>query len=173
MRISDAKPGTVVGRLTILKEPYYDPSVKVSVVQVLCECGTEKILKVHHLGVGRTSGCGCQRSQPGNVNPSWRGGRWVDTREGYVHVYAPEHPNSDKRGYVCEHIKVMTERLGRPLVKGETVHHKHGVRDDNRLEKLELWSTAQPAGQRVEDKVTWAIELLRLYAPESLREEYL
>ena len=47
----------------------------------------------------------------------------------------------------------------------ETVHHRNGDRLDNRPENLELWSTAQPKGQRVEDKLAWAYALLARYDP--------
>jgi hypothetical protein len=63
----------------------------------------------------------------------------------------------------------MEQMLGRKLLSGENVHHRNGVRCDNRPENLELWTRWQPSGQRVEDKVKWAIELLMLYAPEKLR----
>jgi len=76
--------------------------------------------------------------------------------------------SSKASGSIFEHILVMCLHLGRPLISGETVHHKNGVRDDNRLDNLELWSSSQPPGQRVEDKADWAIEILRTYRPECL-----
>jgi HNH endonuclease len=65
----------------------------------------------------------------------------------------------------------MEQMIGRKLVNKENAHHKNGIRSDNRPENLELWSKSQPSGQRVEDKVQWAIEMLAFYAPEVLVSE--
>lgn len=69
---------------------------------------------------------------------------------------------------VMEHRFVMEQRLGRELFADETVHHINGVRHDNRPENLELWSSSHPPGQRVDEKVEWALQMLARYAPDKL-----
>ena len=90
---------------------------------------------------------------------------------GYVLIYEPMHPNAHRTGYVAEHTKVMAAMLGRPLERFEEVHHKNGIRSDNRPANLELWARGmQPPGSRVSDLIDAAVRVLRLYRPEFLTE---
>ncbi|UWG96816.1 HNH endonuclease [Dehalobacter sp. DCM] len=77
------------------------------------------------------------KAHKGKRSMAWKGGRIKD-RSGYVLIWKPEHANAKIGGYIHEHRLVMSEHLGRPLESYEYVHHRNGIKSDNRLENLEL-----------------------------------
>lgn len=67
---------------------------------------------------------------------------------------------------VSEHTVIMEEVLGRKLEPGENVHHRNGIKSDNRPANLELWVKVQPGGQRVTDLVAFVVE----HYPDEVRK---
>lgn len=96
------------------------------------------------------------------VNNSQRKEGWCTDKNGYK--YATFNGKS-----MFEHRLIMEGIMGRKLTAQETVHHINGDRMDNRPINLELWSSKHGKGQRVSDKVAFAISLLEQY-PEYLEE---
>jgi len=77
----------------------------------------------------------------GKKSTGWKGGKYSTKRDGYIYLYCPEHPFSVRGGkggggYVLEHRLVMEKILGRYLTKEEDVHHKNGIKNDNRPKNL-------------------------------------
>lgn len=95
-----------------------------------------------------------------------RGRPKIDAR-GYRVLYKPGHPMARQNGYVFEHRLVVAEIIGRMLRPEENIHHVNGGRADNRRENLQLWTSSHPSGQRIQDLVAWAKEILVLY-PDDL-----
>jgi hypothetical protein len=87
----------------------------------------------------------------GQVNPG---------ADGYVRLNRP----GGRR--VLAHVLAMEEHLGRRLVDGENVHHKNGIKHDNRIDNLEMWFVVQPTGQRVTDLMDYIAE----YHADAMRE---
>jgi len=98
-----------------------------------------------------------------------RHGKGSTSKNGYHYMTKVGHPNAGVSGRLLTHRYMMSEKLGRPLKPKENVHHINGIKSDNRPENLELWYTGQPPGQRLEDKIKWAKELLENYGYDITR----
>ena len=139
------------------------------------QCDACRVPKYPCPGCGKiirktSASCWDCRVEIGSSNGNWHGGKTRHS-SGYPMLHVPDHPRAkSNRGYVFEHILIMEDLLGRHLKATEKIHHKNGIRDDNRPENLELWTTSHPSGCRVDDLLAWALEFLDEYAPEKLVE---
>lgn len=114
--------------------------------------------------VGKSGICFCTfrcRAAYGNraAKAAWSrpvGYTMTHATTGYVRIRTED-------GWVAEHRQVMETQLGRALLPGENVHHVNGDKADNHPENLELWVTAQPSGQRPDDLLAFAYEMIERY----------
>ena len=72
--------------------------------------------------------------------------------DGYISIYFPDHPKSNKDGYIMEHDLVMECIIGRHLKDDEVVHHKNKIRNDNRKENLELMTFKEHAALHMKER---------------------
>lgn len=130
--------GAYLGEIRGAKELGYWGEIKR--IWHACEvCGRERWVFLAN-GEPKTKRCPhCW--QKGKDNPCWKGG-WYKTSESYISVLlpygSPYIPMSTFGRRVKEHRLVMAQHLGRCLARDEIVHHRNGIKDDNRIENLEL-----------------------------------
>ena len=99
--------------------------------------------------------------RPIRFQPSWRSRK----NKGYILVRLPKddffYSMCDKAGYVREHRLVMAKHIGRNLHIWEVVHHKNGIRDDNRYENLQLFTDGRHQQISIlENKITHLEQIL-------------
>lgn len=131
-------------------QPSKDWSVEVEIIRQRVEVeGLQHWKVAEELNIQRRQvselckkfGIKTQRSGPrsGDGHTNWKGGRV--SRDGYIYIYMPDHPNAIKAGYVLEHRLVMESHIGRILDKKEVVHHKDQDSSNNQIDNLELFSS--------------------------------
>jgi len=127
-----------IGEIRKSKELGYKSASGNSHIWVGCEiCGKERwVFLLHGKPNSRICRLCCYREN----HPSWKGGK--RTKDDYIYVSIAKedfyHSMGDKGGWVLEHRLVMAKHLGRCLLQWEIIHHKNGIKNDNRLENLEL-----------------------------------
>lgn len=110
-----------------------------------------------------------KRNQLGAFNSNWNGGRVLVANKrkgtrfsngGYWYILNPNHKNATKSGYVAEHIMVASMSIGRPLKKGECVHHKDLNKQNNNPSNLVVCTRKQHRGFHLQLELI-AVELYR------------
>lgn len=113
----------------------------------LCDCGNRKTVGTAELLNGRVASCGCYRKETATKQALTNAknrfiGRKIKSN-GYVAVYAPDHPKAVAGGYVLEHRLIAESSIGRMLEDNEVVHHKNHIRTDNRIENLQIMTASE------------------------------
>lgn len=144
--------------MTLLKQNrFYDKTTKRLMIKVVCNlCGEERISRYDHIReryFNQNKEVRCKKCA--NIKSNGR-----IHKDGYVirHVRSFDKKHwsilnsmSKSNGQIKEHRALLAIHLKRPLSKNEIVHHKNGIRNDNKISNLELCMIRQPMGQRVSD----------------------
>jgi len=157
-----------------LRQKYWSEGLSTLKIRDLCglarggESTILKYMRRHNIPRRTKSEANLGKERPwqrGAGNPAWAGGR--GRAEGYVSLHKSLLPIREqelfgpmfsRQARVREHRLVMARHLGRPLESWEIVHHKNGLRDDNRIENLELFpkQAGHLARQRIKaEKLKW------------------
>lgn len=71
----------------------------------------------------------------GSNHHLWKGGN-TKTVYGYIKSVCKGHYRADKDGYVFQHILIFERNYNCCVLIWGVVHHKNGIKDDNRIENL-------------------------------------
>jgi len=108
----------------------------------LCECGCGEpapIAKMTRRNSGRIKGQPVRfisgHNNRGSASPNWNGGKTI-SGSGYIQVLRKNHPKTNQKGYVTEHILITEKVLGKPLPTKAKIHHVDGNRLNNNKDNL-------------------------------------
>ena len=123
------------------------PITKLSeTTKIVCACGCDELIEPfdsrHRPRKFKHGHSGSASFTKGQKAYNWQGGRFV-TGRGYARILCKGHPKANENGYVNEHDVIMENIIRRNLNDNEVVHHINGIKDDNRLENLQLMTRSQ------------------------------
>jgi hypothetical protein len=145
LTLGTIKLGREIGKLS------YSAKHKRYIWAACISCGKERWVAYVKGHIKSDQCVSCANRKKGGIKRSgtdhynWKGGRRVNGG-GYIEVYLAKddffYPMAKAKHlnqhYVLEHRLIMARHLGRCLQSWEIVHHKNGIKDDNRIENLEL-----------------------------------
>jgi len=127
-----------------------------------CGCNGEIKIQIHHHARGAPqfiNGHYSRVNNPmagrcGDKNPHYNEGQHINSY-GYISVLIP---GPGRSRYALEHRLRMEQSLGRKLKRGEHVHHRNGIKTDNRLDNLLLISHSDHSKHHAKNGETgWAL----------------